>query len=105
MANVDVFLQLSTSSSNECGKVCHIIQYTGKLVKSGYKTDKLSNHQANFAIWTTYTQEKIVEEYLVYDLTNTTGTLGGSFGLLIGFSFFDFISTIIEHVQHFTERV
>ena len=34
---------------------------------------------------------KVEEEYLVYNLSGIVGTVGGSLGLFIGFSFLDFM--------------
>ena len=38
----------------------------------------------------------VSEEYLVYDFPNFIGTLGGSLGLFIGFSYTGFIGSIID---------
>ena len=57
----------------------------------------------SYALYSSNDNEVIDEEHLVYDWTNMIGTLGGSLGLLIGFSFFDFISIIIDNVHYFRE--
>ena len=40
---------------------------------------------------------EVSEEYLVYDFANFIGTLGGSLGLFIGFSYTGFIGGIIDY--------
>ena len=81
-----------------------------RLVKSdlidfdNQRGERISNHQVDFAISSTSSKEVIEKEYLVYDLTSMVGTLGGSLGLFLGFSFFDFVSTIIDYFPYFAER-
>ena len=35
-------------------------------------------------------------EYFIYDTLSMVGTIGGTLGLFVGFSFYDFISMIID---------
>ena len=44
------------------------------------------------------TQVSIFEEFLVYDFVNFIGSVGGSLGLFIGFSYFDFCSVIAHRL-------
>ena len=41
---------------------------------------------------------EVYEEYLMYDIIGLIGTVGGTLGLFIGFSFFDVSSTIIQYI-------
>jgi hypothetical protein len=41
----------------------------------------------------------VYEEYLVYDFLNFIGSVGGSLGLFIGFSYFDFGSLVIDAIK------
>ena len=38
---------------------------------------------------------KVHNEYLIYDMTGLIGSIGGSLGLFVGFSFRDFFSYFI----------
>ena len=40
---------------------------------------------------------EVSKEYLAYDFANFIGTLGGSLGLFIGFSYTGFIGGIIDY--------
>ena len=51
-----------------------------------------------FNMWFTMQGNKeIHREYLVYDPLNFIGTVGGILELFVGFSFYDFLSIIIEY--------
>ena len=41
-------------------------------------------------------QRKILREYFIYDGLGMIGSIGGSLGLFIGFSFFDFASLLLD---------
>ena len=69
-----------------------------------YDHDKISRNQVAFLVYSSHFEELVDEKYLVYDLTSMIGTLGGSLGLLIGFSFFDVICTVFDHLQYLRER-
>ena len=50
-----------------------------------------------FNMWFTMQGNKeIHREYLVYDPLDFIGTVGGTLGLFVGFSFYDFIAMIID---------
>lgn len=40
----------------------------------------------------------IFEEVLIFDETSLVGSLGGSLGLFIGFSFFGYVTPILESI-------
>ena len=42
------------------------------------------------------TEIRVYEEFIVYDFSGIVGTVGGSLGLFIGFSFMDFVLLIIR---------
>ena len=44
-------------------------------------------------------------EYLIYDVWSLIGTVGGALGLFVGFSFYDFISLVIDFIAKRCERV
>ena len=43
-------------------------------------------------------------EYLIYDTLSLIGTIGGTLGLFVGFSFYDFLAMIIHFVFKKTEE-
>ena len=42
------------------------------------------------------------EEYLIYDVIGMIGSVGGTLGMFIGFSFVNLFSNCIKHVQNLT---
>ena len=47
------------------------------------------------------TNMKVEEEYLVQDFVGMLGSIGGTLGMCIGFSFVGFLFSILEHLQGF----
>ena len=48
---------------------------------------------------------KVEEEYLIQDFVGMLGSIGGTLGLFIGFSFSGAISFVLHHIQRIMERV
>ena len=44
---------------------------------------------------------EVNQEYVIYDGTGFVGSIGGTLGLFIGFSFRDVLETILELLQNF----
>ena len=68
------------------------------LVQTGKKENTRS------IIWSyTFTSEftDVFEEYLVYDTTGIIGSVGGTLGLFVGFSFRDVIFYLIDYLKDF----
>ena len=81
-------------------KSCNILEFHGYKLYYTPKTqiDKSSNHHRTLH-WLYIFQSQNVqvqEEYFVYDFTGFVGSVGGTFGLFIGFSFWSFLNTVIE---------
>ena len=56
------------------------------------------NNLLEFSVYAGMGIRKIYSEYFIYDTLNLIGVVGGSLGLFVGFSFYDFIITMIENV-------
>ena len=51
--------------------------------------------------WFNYEDEiEVFEEYLIYEITSVIGSIGGTLGLFIGFSFFDMSTKLINIFQN-----
>ena len=111
----------SISTSKICPSTCNVIEYKGNkmsfkiaqlhafwlkiddhlgrpLVQTGQKQDTIS------ITWSyTFTSEftDVYEEYLVYDTTGIIGSVGGTLGLFVGFSFRDVIFYLIDYLKDF----
>ena len=79
-------------------KVCHIDEYKAKT--NVYDYSLLENdHGFNMMLSSTALKSIVYEEYLIYDFWTMVGSVGGSLGLFVGFSIFDFICQMIDFVQ------
>ena len=45
------------------------------------------------------------KEYLIYDVWNLIGTIGGALGLFVGFSFYDFVLVVLDFLFKKFEKV
>ena len=60
-------------------------------------------------IWFYYSLSKnetiVFEEYLIYDFVSIIGSIGGTLGLFIGFSFSKLVSIILYQIQKYIFHV
>ena len=83
----------SENTTNNCLDPCNIEIYT----ENSQIIERMSDKR-NMTLIIKYESMaiKVSEEYLVYDFANFIGTLGGSLGLFIGFSYTGLIGSIID---------
>ena len=81
-----------THESRQCQESCEILKYSGKKVSDG---TYYSGSNVELAILFTSANLIEYEEYLIYDWIGMIGSIGGSLGLFIGFSFRDFLTYFI----------
>ena len=77
-------------------KPCTLLEYNGKI---DYWQEKPISRKNNFNLKIKYGAPEVVivhEEYLITDFTGVVGSVGGTLGLFIGFSFFNIISYLID---------
>ena len=73
---------------------CNVTMYEGRIMKN-----KLNfGISAGVVAISSGPSRIIKEEYLVYSFFGMLGTAGGSFGLLVGFSFFDWFCMTYDFV-------
>ena len=77
----------------DCPKPCKIITYTGSIVEYSYYNASVNEASFRFEA---DTMIKVGKELLVYDTNDMIGSIGGSLGLSLGFSFFGIASTLID---------
>ena len=56
------------------------------------------NLDLQFLLRSTSNKSNIFEEVLIFDEIDLVGSLGGSFGLFVGFSFFGYVTPILEAI-------
>ena len=81
-----------------CPNSCTQFQYQGKMKSLvGYVNDSKS-------IWMDYLflsgYVEVHQEYLVYEIDDVIGSIGGTLGLFIGFSFLGILKHIIETIKN-----
>ena len=89
-------------SALNCTKPCEIITYRESLVQNSNKNN--TSDEAHFWI-EPGSFRTVAKELLVYDTNDMIGSIGGSLGLFLGFSFFGIISTIIDKVLEFWFKI
>ena len=95
----DYFLSMNM---NECSSSCSTLQYKGKIV---HEVNINSNHTILLAYsFGAPEYLKLYQEYLVYDTINMFGSVGGTLGLLFGFSFTNVISLKIQFIQKLRQQ-
>ena len=83
-------------ASKECPKNCHILEYTGKV--KYYQPNSLTAI-ADWSYIFPLSEMVVYDQYLIYDFVGMIGSIGGSLGLFIGFSFLDLIFYLINLMQ------
>jgi hypothetical protein len=81
------------SAEVECKTPCQVTQYKTEVTRHA---DVFPKSRAYIGLVYRTTSVTINEEYLVYDFSSFIGSVGGSLGLFIGFSYFDFGNVIIK---------
>ena len=81
------------------------MQYSAaRITKNEFGTEDIENiflkDSMNIRIYFKYASNKIdvYEETLMFDETSLVGSLGGSLGLFVGFSFFGYAMPIVEAI-------
>ena len=87
-----------TNSFKKCPKHCDWVEYHGAKLTSYYNSD--NSKWKYFHYWWSYHFDneliEVQEEYLMYDIIGLIGTIGGTLGLFVGFSFLDLSSTFMH---------
>ena len=85
------------TETDACLKSCSILQYSGKVQ---YKEKYDDTHATEFKYRFAKPQSvKVHEEYLIYDEIGLIGSVGGTLGIFIGFSFSGVVTCVINIVQ------
>ena len=95
----------SKDVSGGCPNECSTMNYYGEIMTS---KDPLIGKRA-IALWYWFATDKIEvhKEYLIYDFGGLVGFVGGTLGLFIGFSFFDFLRWLLftfKRVYQYTTK-
>ena len=91
------FLTNLKIGSRKCVTSCLIKEYNG-VVYEKINTN-LESDTIKWGIRIPSIDIKVQEEYLIYDFIGFVGTVGGTLGLFVGFSFYDFVQFFVEKVN------
>ena len=100
--NFDHYYGDLKNAENACPKSCTTFKYTGK--EQNMVTGTANETFIPVTYWFSSNETEVYEEYLVYDLNGLVGSIGGTLGLFIGFSFHDLLKTMIHTVKTFLIR-
>ena len=96
------WLYMIFPGSNElCSKpICQIIQYKAKSRNYMDLKNVASTNKEGLNVWIlSSSMNKIVyDQYLVYDFLGMVGSIGGSLGLFVGFSIFDYACKVMDMI-------
>ena len=84
---------------SKCKQSCTILQYSALEVGSGPKRALVESHdlyEFRYEFGNADNKMKAFHEYLIYDSMGMIGSVGGTFGMFIGFSMTGVISSMIE---------
>ena len=88
-----------THAWSYCTKSCNTLQYEGVVV---YESKDYKKTEIQF--WVKPSVMKVHEEYLLYNTIGMIGSIGGTLGLFVGFSFFNVALFVIESMQKLIEK-
>ena len=99
-----IVTKLQNEDSSKCKPSCNIINMKQNTI---YKENQ-EGPNAKWNVFVIYsfqnTNMKVEEEYLVQDFVGMLGSIGGTLGMCIGFSFVGLLFSILEHFQRFFQR-
>ena len=95
-------------SNIACTKACSSLQYSGNFIISkpivGNATEKYKSlHQFYYEFSNSDNKCPIFNEYLIYDTMGMIGSVGGTFGMFIGFSMTGVISSVLDYFRKYNE--
>ena len=79
-------------------KICKITQFKAKVESYDMALPYSNQNGINLMVSSTAFKRQVFEEYLVYDFIGMVGSVGGSLGLFVGFSIFDYLCTLIDFI-------
>ena len=82
----------------ECLKQKEFKQYSVIVESVKIDDEESAERIVQFILRSTSNESNIFEEVLIFDEIDLVGSLGGSLGLFVGFSFFGYVTPILDAV-------
>ena len=86
------------SKNGQCPKLCHTMEYSLQTSRT-IKESKNSTMGLSYVFDSSNSNMLVYEEYWVYDMTSMIGSVGGTLGMCIGFSFTGVLSSFFRILQ------
>ena len=99
------FFAFDTYKSN-CPKPCSIVQYNGRI--DLWEQNESNQNDSSFIIYLRFAPPlttTLYEEYVIYDVFGTIGSVGGTLGIFIGFSCSGILSLSISFFKKCQFRI
>ena len=84
----------------QCNGQCESKEYSGKVTETSLLGTTFPNDigkRIDLLLMSTYQFRTSIQEYKIYDEVALIGSVGGSLGLFLGFSFYGFLSEVLDH--------
>ena len=85
------------SKNGQCPKLCMTLEYSLQTITT--REEKYSRLALAYVFASSNSNVLAYEEYLIYDMTSMIGSVGGTLGLCIGFSFTGVFSKFLKFLQ------
>ena len=112
------FFDIATKVVNQCpDKLCNTVEYSSSEIYNEEFKSIMSHNRGRASLYKnqnitmgfrykfSHNSTTIYEEYLVYDSISMIGSVGGTLGMCIGFSFTGLISPLINLLQQLMEFI
>ena len=86
----------NSTISSGCKQSCSTLKYSGRVIQESISNPKLIKLRYEFSM---PMRTQIYEEYIIMDVMNVVGVIGGTFGLFIELSFLGIITSIINYFR------
>ena len=82
---------------------CILIRFYSTAATNAIFPDHNGNYKGAW-FWLDGPKVKVEEEYIVYSFSGIVGTVGGSLGLFVGFSFLDCLFVGVKRLANMSSR-
>ena len=93
---LDEVTPMTSKLFRRCKIQCKRTEYLGEVKQQDRSFLPFGNNSIELLLFATDPSRIVIEEYLIYQVVDLVGILGGSLGLFLGISFYSVISDLID---------
>ena len=97
-----IFYETLEESATNCPKMCNSLTYHGSVIHGSGSSNNPRDTLIYF--WFASNETQIYQEYKIFDTIGLIGSVGGSLGLFIGFSFHGALISILAIMKNILIR-